>query len=183
MLRAGVTLLPGRRHRLAVIARQRTVTATAQNQYVLCRPEHAASTKMNLCRQLLFSPANQIATIEGNMIHSWLSMLFGCSHKRTTFPLTPSRNSKLSAEARRGTYIVCLNCGKEFDYDWKEMRIGSPVGQLPATPSALPTRANSRTLNADGEQVRGEGLWMRPPPSSRGRLEIASGRRKRVWSG
>ena len=73
------------------------------------------------------------------MIHSWLSMLFGCSHKRTTFPLTPSRNSKLSAEARRGTYIVCLNCGKEFDYDWKEMRIGSPVGQLPATPSALPT--------------------------------------------
>jgi hypothetical protein len=22
---------------------------------------------------------------------------------------------------------VCLDCGKEFDYDWQEMRIGQPV--------------------------------------------------------
>jgi hypothetical protein len=73
------------------------------------------------------------------MIHSLLSMVLGCSHKRTTFPLTPSRNSELSAEARRGTYVVCLNCGKEFDYNWKEMRIGSPSGQLPDSPSALRT--------------------------------------------
>ncbi|HWR16758.1 MAG TPA: hypothetical protein VN577_18170 [Terriglobales bacterium] len=25
-----------------------------------------------------------------------------------------------------GTYIVCLDCGKEFAYDWKEMRVVSP---------------------------------------------------------
>jgi hypothetical protein len=24
-------------------------------------------------------------------------------------------------------YVVCLDCGKEFDYDWQEMRIGEPV--------------------------------------------------------
>jgi hypothetical protein len=23
--------------------------------------------------------------------------------------------------------VVCLDCGKEFDYDWQEMRIGQPV--------------------------------------------------------
>lgn len=22
-----------------------------------------------------------------------------------------------------GTYVVCLDCGKEFAYDWKEMRV------------------------------------------------------------
>jgi len=28
---------------------------------------------------------------------------------------------------RNATYVVCLDCGKEFDYDWQEMRIGQPV--------------------------------------------------------
>ncbi|HEX4278562.1 MAG TPA: hypothetical protein VHZ74_24570 [Bryobacteraceae bacterium] len=57
--------------------------------------------------------------------------LFGCAHNRTTFPLTPSRRTKISDNSRKGTYVVCLDCGKEFDYNWKEMRIGSPVGKLP----------------------------------------------------
>jgi len=61
---------------------------------------------------------------------SLLGMLFGCSHKRTTFPLTPPRKSK-----RSGTYIVCLECGTEFDYNWKEMRMGSPVGKVAALPA------------------------------------------------
>jgi hypothetical protein len=30
----------------------------------------------------------------------------------------------MSAEcARRGTYVVCLDCGQEFDYNWKDMKI------------------------------------------------------------
>jgi hypothetical protein len=68
------------------------------------------------------------------MINSFLnsiSSIFGCTHNRTTFPLTPSRKTKLPEGARRGTYIVCLDCGKEFDYSWKEMRIGSPVEMVP----------------------------------------------------
>jgi hypothetical protein len=64
------------------------------------------------------------------MINSLLGSIFGCAHNRTTFPLTPSRKSKFPEGARRGTYIVCLDCGKEFDYNWKEMRIGSPVEML-----------------------------------------------------
>lgn len=58
------------------------------------------------------------------MFSSLLNAMFGCSHKRTTFPITPARRTQLSAEAsRRGTYVVCLDCGKEFDYSWKDMKI------------------------------------------------------------
>jgi hypothetical protein len=61
------------------------------------------------------------------MINSLLNVLFGCSHKRTTFPITPSRRSSLSGEARRGTYVACLDCGKEFDYSWQDMRVSNTV--------------------------------------------------------
>jgi hypothetical protein len=54
------------------------------------------------------------------MLQSLLNSIFGCSHQRTTFPLTPARNT---AE-RNGTYVVCLDCGKEFAYNWDEMRVG-----------------------------------------------------------
>ena len=33
----------------------------------------------------------------------------------------------MADSSRKGTYVVCLDCGKEFDYNWKEMRIGNPV--------------------------------------------------------
>jgi hypothetical protein len=61
------------------------------------------------------------------MINSLLNALFGCSHKRTTFPITPSRRSRLSGDSRRGTYVACLDCGKEFDYSWKEMRVSNHI--------------------------------------------------------
>ncbi len=62
------------------------------------------------------------------MIASLLNSIFGCSHNRTTFPLTPSRRTQLSSEAsRQGTYVVCLDCGKEFDYNWKDMRVGNAL--------------------------------------------------------
>jgi hypothetical protein len=90
------------------------------------------------------------------MINSLLGMILGCAHKRTTFPLTPSRRLKLSEGARSGTYIVCLDCGKEFDYNWKEMRIGSSVGELPVSPSALQPEQTVSQLNAEGERSEGK---------------------------
>jgi hypothetical protein len=60
------------------------------------------------------------------MMNSLMNILFGCSHRRTTFPFTPARKVGLS-NGRNGTYVVCLDCGKEFDYDWQEMRIGNQV--------------------------------------------------------
>jgi len=59
-------------------------------------------------------------------MNSLLNALFGCSHRRTTFPITPARRVGKS-NVRNATYVVCLDCGKEFDYDWQEMRIGQPV--------------------------------------------------------
>jgi hypothetical protein len=39
-----------------------------------------------------------------------LSFLFGCTHKLSrVFTI------------RRRTYQVCLDCGREFDYDWNRM--------------------------------------------------------------
>ncbi len=64
------------------------------------------------------------------MIQSILNVLFGCSHRRTTFPLTPGRrNTAFSAAPanRHGTYVVCLDCGKEFAYNWDDMTVGEPV--------------------------------------------------------
>jgi hypothetical protein len=50
--------------------------------------------------------------------------LFGCSHKRCSFPITRKPSQWRSAVARQtGTYIVCLDCGKEFAYDWEQMRV------------------------------------------------------------
>lgn len=49
-------------------------------------------------------------------------VLFGCSHNHYTFPM--SRKSAASSQPT-GTYVVCLDCGREFPYDWREMRIMS----------------------------------------------------------
>jgi hypothetical protein len=71
------------------------------------------------------------------MLTSILNSLFRCSHQRTTFPLTPGRKSAghpAPGAARIGTYVVCLECGKEFAYDWSEMRVGQPV--VPTVPAA-----------------------------------------------
>jgi hypothetical protein len=67
------------------------------------------------------------------MIDSVLNLLFRCPHKRLTRPVTPvSKDGK----PHNDTYVVCLDCGKQFNYDLTEMRIGKPlptsdVGVLP----------------------------------------------------
>ena len=67
------------------------------------------------------------------MLASLLDILFGCSHKRTSFPRTPDRRSKL-----RGMYIVCLDCGQEFDYNWQSMKVGTPVPKPAGEPKLSP---------------------------------------------
>jgi hypothetical protein len=64
------------------------------------------------------------------MLQSILNSLLGCSHRRTTFPQTPGRKNagfQAPGAVRSGTYVVCLDCGKEFAYDWDEMRVGQQV--------------------------------------------------------
>ena len=65
---------------------------------------------------------------------SLLNGLFGCPHKRTTFPRT-----RLCADGvQKVTYMVCLNCAKEIPYNWTSMRVGSVPVPQPTT--ELPSR-------------------------------------------
>lgn len=60
------------------------------------------------------------------MIRNILDALFGCWHANYSFPRTMKPGQRRSeAAAMTGTYVVCLDCGKEFPYDWQEMRIVS----------------------------------------------------------
>jgi len=45
-----------------------------------------------------------------------LLSLFGCAHPRVTFPQGP----------RESPHVTCLDCGKEFAYDWPSMRVVGP---------------------------------------------------------
>lgn len=62
--------------------------------------------------------------------------LFGCSHRRTTFPITlPTVTRQPGADSpETETYVVCLECGRRMAYDWAKMRLtwyepdGSPHG-------------------------------------------------------
>jgi hypothetical protein len=87
------------------------------------------------------------------MLQSILNTLFGCSHSRTTFPLTPGRNTTAPGATRSGTYVVCLDCGKEFAYDWAGMRVGNQVVRRPGV--ILPSTAETLAPVAEG---RFEGL-------------------------
>jgi hypothetical protein len=55
--------------------------------------------------------------------------LFGCRHKHSTFPITvkPGQPHCCHKATTAGTYIVCLDCGKEFGYDWKRMKVVATV--------------------------------------------------------
>ena len=62
------------------------------------------------------------------MIDTVLNLLLRCPHKRITRPITPVSKTGV----RNGdTYVVCLECGKQFTYDWNDMRIGKPVAISP----------------------------------------------------
>ena len=70
-----------------------------------------------------------------------LTVFFGCSHRKTTFPLTVPR--KPGSNVDRGTYVVCLECGSEFEYDWQAMKIRKSLTTSRALP-LLPRSVESR---------------------------------------
>ena len=58
------------------------------------------------------------------MFQGLLDTLFGCTHKNFTFPRS-SKHGSPAAGSLTGTYVVCLDCGKEFPYDWRQMKVVS----------------------------------------------------------
>lgn len=78
------------------------------------------------------------------MIDTIWNLLFRCQHRRTTFPLTPARSKKggESGDKHAETYVVCLDCGKQFIYDWEKMRLGGAVDISDGAPKAAPPVVN-----------------------------------------
>ena len=61
------------------------------------------------------------------MLAKIFDTVFGCRHSRYSFPMTIRAGSRrATAGSRTGTYVVCLDCGREFGYDWQEMRVARP---------------------------------------------------------
>ena len=75
------------------------------------------------------------------MVARFFDALFGCWHARYSFPLTVRGGSRRNrAAALTGTYVVCLDCGKELPYDWQEMRIVTSARHLSAPVPSLATK-------------------------------------------
>jgi hypothetical protein len=65
------------------------------------------------------------------MISKIMDAMFGCRHARYSFPITVRADSRRNPTTQlTGTYVACLDCGKEFPYDWHAMKVvGSRVRQ------------------------------------------------------
>lgn len=60
------------------------------------------------------------------MISEIFGNLFGCAHRRLTRPITPVNKAGVPSG---DTYVVCLDCGKQYAYDWDHMRIGKAINR------------------------------------------------------
>jgi hypothetical protein len=73
--------------------------------------------------QALIWEATRLLTMEVNgskpMIDTVLNLLFNFPHRHLTRPFTPVNHA--------GTYVVCLDCAKQFAYDFERMHIGKPI--------------------------------------------------------
>jgi hypothetical protein len=58
------------------------------------------------------------------MVAKLIDVFFGCRHSRYSFPVTIRRTARRpQASVLTGTYVACLDCGREFPYDWQEMKV------------------------------------------------------------
>ena len=72
----------------------------------------------------------------------FLNALFGCNHKKLSFPITVrGARRRTPAASLTGTYVVCLDCGQEFPYDWNEMRVVPEAATVRARVATVPRRA------------------------------------------
>lgn len=58
------------------------------------------------------------------MIDSLLNLIFRCRHRKLTRPITPIN---ASGAPLGDPYIVCLDCGKHFEFDKHEMKMGKAI--------------------------------------------------------
>jgi hypothetical protein len=54
------------------------------------------------------------------MVRALFTFIFGCRHRALSWPLT-------IRQPRKRTYVVCLSCGTELDYDFEAMQLCRPA--------------------------------------------------------
>jgi hypothetical protein len=75
------------------------------------------------------------------MIVKLIDALFGCRHSRYSFPVTIRGGVRRpQAAALTGTYVACLECGREFPYDWQDMKVITSPERHRARLAALATK-------------------------------------------
>ncbi|MGB9455322.1 MAG: hypothetical protein WCB12_04725 [Bryobacteraceae bacterium] len=78
------------------------------------------------------------------MIDSLLNILFRCPHRRLTRPVAPITKA---GQPHSQSYVVCLDCGKQFEYNLDEMRMGKAIDHshdAGVVPPNLPTPRKTR---------------------------------------
>ena len=75
------------------------------------------------------------------MMDTIFNLLFRCGHRRLTRPFTPVA---AQGAARPETYVVCLDCAKQFAYDLTAMRIGRAIDHSHHACVMPPDRARPR---------------------------------------
>jgi hypothetical protein len=63
------------------------------------------------------------------MFSRLVETLLGCWHGNYSFPMTLKTGRRYS-NCPRGTYVVCLDCGRELPYDWGKMRVVGRSAQM-----------------------------------------------------
>jgi hypothetical protein len=75
------------------------------------------------------------------MVAKLIDAVFGCWHSRYSFPVTiRGKARRPQAAALTGTYVVCLDCGREFPYDWQEMKVITSPAERREYVAALTTK-------------------------------------------
>jgi hypothetical protein len=82
--------------------------------------------------------------LEVALIDTVLNLLFRCPHRRLTRPVAPITKA---GQPHSQSYVVCLDCGKQFEYDLDKMRIGKALDHShdagvvpPNLPKARPSK-------------------------------------------
>src|SRR6476620_9556726 len=82
------------------------------------------------------------------MIDTVLNLLFRCAHRRLTRPFAPITKA---GQPYSQSYVVCLDCGKQFEYDLNEMRIGRVIERSidgGVVPPNMPTARKTKLKHA-----------------------------------
>jgi hypothetical protein len=74
------------------------------------------------------------------MMAKMIDAMFGCRHSHYSFPVTIRGARRPQAAALTGTYVACLDCGKEFPYDWQEMKVITSSAERREYVASLATR-------------------------------------------